>query len=178
MRFWLRAALAGLLFAVTSAACAPDVDLKTGLQILDVSTGWFDAGIVNGQNKLVPAISFKLKNVSTQKLSVIQVNVLFKRINDPAEWGSGFVTVVGSQGLAPGATTETVTVKSNLGYTGSDQTRQENEASHGGGSVPPNSHRCGLVFADALGGACEGPRACSLAGSVSGAGRERGMRPR
>jgi hypothetical protein len=125
MRFWLRAALAGLLFAVTSAACAPDVDLKTGLQILDVSTGWFDAGIVNGQNKLVPAISFKLKNVSTQKLSVIQVNVLFKRINDPAEWGSGFVTVVGSQGLAPGATTETVTVKSNLGYTGSDQTRQE-----------------------------------------------------
>jgi len=73
----------------------------------------------------VPAISFKLKNVSDQKLKVIQVNVLFKRVNDPAEWGSGFVTVVGSAGLAPGAVTDTVLVKSNLGYTGSDQTRQE-----------------------------------------------------
>ena len=61
------------------SACGPAVDLTKGLQILDVSTGWFDAGIVNGQNKLVPAISFKLKNVSDQKLTVLQVNVLFKR---------------------------------------------------------------------------------------------------
>jgi len=125
MRVWLRACLAGLLLAATSAACAPPVDLTKGLQILDVSTGWFDAGIVNGQNKLVPSISFKLKNASDQKLNVIQVNVLFKRINDPAEWGSGFLSVVGSEGLAPGATTPTQTIRSNLGYTGSDQTRQD-----------------------------------------------------
>ena len=114
-----------LLFSLVCAGCGPAVDLTKGLQILDVSTGWFDAGLVNGQNKLVPTISFKLKNVSDQKLSVLQVNVLFKRINDPAEWGNGFLTVVGSSGLPAGATTETLTIKSNLGYTGSDQTRQE-----------------------------------------------------
>jgi hypothetical protein len=123
MRAWLRACLAGLLLA--AGACGPDVDLKQGLQIVDVSTGWFDAGLVNGQNKLVPLISFKLKNISTQTLSVLQVNVLFRRVNDPQEWGSGFLAVVGSSGLAAGATTETLTIKSNLGYTGSDQTRQE-----------------------------------------------------
>jgi hypothetical protein len=33
--------------------------------------------------------------------------------------------VTGSEGLAPGAETKPLTVKSNLGYTGSDQTRQE-----------------------------------------------------
>ena len=121
MRVWLRACLAGLL--LTSTACGPAVDLTKGLQILDVSTGWFDAGLVNGQNKLVPSISFKLKNLSDQKLSVLQVNVLFKRINDPHEWGNGFLTLVGSGGLAPGATTETLTIKSDVGYTGSDQTR-------------------------------------------------------
>jgi hypothetical protein len=125
MRVWLRACLAGLLLAVTSAACGPAVDLTKGLQVLDVSTGWFDAGIVNGQNKLVPTISFKLKNVSDQKLTVLQVNVLFKQITDSKEWGNGFLTVVGSSGLAPGATTETLTVKSDKGYTGSDQTRVE-----------------------------------------------------
>jgi len=124
MRVRFRALLAALLFT-TSVACAPDVDLKKGLEIQDVSTGWFDAGIINGQNKLVPAMSFRLKNVSDQKLKVIQVNVLFKRVNDPAEWGSGFLTVVGSEGLAPGAVSAPVLVKSNLGYTGADQTRQE-----------------------------------------------------
>ena len=125
MRATFRVCLAVLLLALPAAGCAPDVDLTKGLQIQDVSTGWFDAGIVNGQNKLVPAIAFKLKNVSAQKLTVIQVNVLFKRIDNPAEWGSGFLTVVGSSGLAPGATTDRLIVKSNLGYTGSDQTRQE-----------------------------------------------------
>jgi hypothetical protein len=125
MRVWLRACTAGLLLAATSVACGPAVDLTKGLQILDVSTGWFDAGLVNGQNKLVPTVLFKLKNVSDQKLSVLQVNVLFKRINDPAEWGNGFLTVAGSSGLGPGATTGVLVIKSNLGYTGSDQTRLE-----------------------------------------------------
>ena len=74
-----------------------------------MSTGWFDDGLKNGQNKLVPAITFKLKNVSDQKLSVIQVNVLFKQVDNPAEWGSGLLSVVGSKGLA-----------SDHGYTGED----------------------------------------------------------
>jgi hypothetical protein len=72
-----------LLVALGSAACGPTVDLAKGLKITVVDSGWFDAGIVNGQNKLVPAISFRLKNVSDQKLKVIQVNVLFKRVNEP-----------------------------------------------------------------------------------------------
>jgi hypothetical protein len=119
----LACAVAAMLAA---ASCAPDVDLTTNLQVLDVSTGWFDAGIVNGQNKLVPTITFKLKNLSGQKLSVLQANVLFHRVSDPnVEWGAGFLSVTGSEGLGPGAETKPLTVKSNLGYTGSDQTRQE-----------------------------------------------------
>ena len=96
------------------------------MKVLDVSTGWLDAGIVNGQNKLVPTITFTLKNLSNQSLAVLQANVLFHRVGDPnIEWGAGFLSVTGSQGLGPGAATRPLTVKSNLGYTGSDQTRQE-----------------------------------------------------
>src|SRR5712691_11642712 len=113
MRAWLRACLASLMLAAT--ACGPVVDLRQGMQIEDVSTGWFDAGLVNGQNKLVPSISFKLKNISDQTLSVLQVNVLFRRVDDPQEWGAGFLTVAGSSGLPAGATTEMLTIKSNLG---------------------------------------------------------------
>ena len=114
-----------LLASVSVAGCAPTVDLKKGLQVTILDSGWFDAGIVNGQNKLVPSFTFTLKNVSDQKLVTIQVNALFRRVNENEEWGSGFKTVVGSEGLPPGSTTPPITVRSQLGYTGSEQSRQE-----------------------------------------------------
>jgi hypothetical protein len=123
MRARTRACLLSLL--LLSSGCGPTVDLTKGLQILDISSGWFDAGIVNGKTKLIPSISFTLKNVSDQKLPVLQVNALFRRVTEKDEWGSGFVTAAGSGGLAPGATTETLTIKSDRGYTGSDQSRQQ-----------------------------------------------------
>jgi hypothetical protein len=101
------------------------VDLTKGVQVTVVNTGWYDAGIVGGQNKLVPSVTFTLKNVSQQTLSTLQVNALFRRVTENDEWGSGFLTAAGSDGLAPGATTPPLTVKSPLGYTGSDQSRQE-----------------------------------------------------
>lgn len=111
---WLPVSLAG------AAACGPTVDLATGIEIAAISTGWLDAGIVDGKNKVVPAVTFKLKNVSDQKLSTLQVNAIFRRVNTNEEWGDGFRTVAGSGGLAPGAATDSVTINAQLGYTGSD----------------------------------------------------------
>ena len=108
-----------------ASGCGPTVDLTKGLQVQIVSTGWFDAGIVDGKNKLVPSISFKLKNVSTQTLPVLQVNALFHRVGEKDEWGSGFLTAAGSSGLAPGAATPPLTIRSQLGYTGSEQSRED-----------------------------------------------------
>jgi hypothetical protein len=111
-----------MVLALTSlvVGCGPTVDLGTSLEVLDVSTGWHDAGIVQGNNKLVPAVTFKLKNNSDQRLVVLQVNALFRRISEPDEWGSDFRTVVGSEGLEPGATSQELTLRSNLGYTGTE----------------------------------------------------------
>src|SRR5262249_10847212 len=83
-------------------------------------TGWFDAGIVNGQNKLVPSISFKLKNTADQKLPALQINALFRRLTEKDEWGSGFLMVAGSGGLAGGASTGPLSINSQLGYTGTE----------------------------------------------------------
>src|SRR5438128_1419742 len=110
---------------VLFSGCGPSVDLTKGLQVTIVDTGWYDVGIVNGQNKLVPSVTFTLKNVSEHKLTTLQVNAIFRRVSENDEWGSGFLTAAGSEGLAPGATTSALTVKSPLGYTGSDQSRQE-----------------------------------------------------
>src|SRR5262245_59196192 len=114
-----------LLLAVAAAACGPTVDLTKGLKLTVAETGWYDAGIVNGQNKLVPTIIFTLSNQSDQSLGSLQVNALFRRVSEEKEWGSGFITASGSRGLAPGATTDPLVMRSQLGYTGSDQSRQE-----------------------------------------------------
>jgi hypothetical protein len=114
-----------LLLALVSPGCGPTVDLTKGLQVTIVNSGWFDAGIVNGHNKLVPSVSFTLKNVSEQKLVSLQINALFRRVTENEEWGSAFLTAAGSDGLAPGATSPVLIARSQLGYTGSDESRQE-----------------------------------------------------
>jgi hypothetical protein len=112
--------------AFISVSCGPTVDLTKGLTVAVVSSGWFDAGIVNGnQNKLVPSVTFTLTNVSDQKLPVLQVMASYRRVNENEEWGNAFLAATGSEALAPGATTKPLTARSQLGYTGSNQSRQE-----------------------------------------------------
>jgi hypothetical protein len=113
------------LFILTAAGCSPPVDLTTGLQIKDVSTGWYDFGIVDGKNKLVPSISFTLKDVSPRKLPVLQVQAIFRRVTENEEWFAKFAQVIGSEGLAPGATTPPITIRSERGYTAANQSREE-----------------------------------------------------
>jgi hypothetical protein len=115
-----RPVLLFLSLLVVCAGCAPDVDLSTKLEILNLSSGWFDLGVVNGQNKLVPSVTFALKNNSDQTLATLQVNALFHRVTEKDEWGAGLLTAAGSSGLAPGAQTGPLTIRSQLGYTGSE----------------------------------------------------------
>jgi hypothetical protein len=114
-----------LLIALFSAGCGPNVDLTKGLKVNVINSGWYDDGIVNGKNRLVPSITVTLTNVSDQKLPVLQLNALFRRVSELDEWGSAFFTVSGSEGLAPGATTPALTIRSDHGYTGADQSRQD-----------------------------------------------------
>jgi len=98
-------AVAGVSAAVVSApACGPGADVSTAIQVLDVSSGWYDAGIVNGQNKLVPSVTFKLKNISDKPVTTLQANVLFHRVNSPEEWGSGLQPAIGRDPSPVGAT--------------------------------------------------------------------------
>lgn len=116
------------LCAVAVTGCGPKVDLTQKLEIVDVHTGWDDMGVVDGQNKIVPSISFKFKNNSDQTLNTLQANVLFKRVGEETEWGSGFVRVSGAEGLPPGQTSNAQKVSCPKGYTGT-QPRAEIMAS-------------------------------------------------
>jgi hypothetical protein len=113
-----RSLLLVALLAIASG-CGPSVDVKQALQVTDVVTGWYDAGIVEGnKNKLVPRVSFRVKNVSNESVASVQLNAVFRVVGDVQELGSMFVRGIGPEGLAAGQATETFSLQSTLGYTG------------------------------------------------------------
>ncbi len=73
-----RAVSALLLLLLSSASCAKPVDLKASLELSDVSSGWFDAGIVAGRNKVVPNVSFRLVKKGGADVDRISLNALFR----------------------------------------------------------------------------------------------------
>jgi hypothetical protein len=139
-----RAALAlALAAALSGSACTP-LDVQAALAITDVTTGWLDVGFDDlGRNKLVPTISFSLRNVSEQRLRTLQLNGVFRRcqvlyagqpepeepvsppdeaagtcLGEDQEWGSALVRAVGREGVIPGDGLGPFTMESGLGYTG------------------------------------------------------------
>jgi len=114
--------LAAILFS--SVSCGPRVDLATALSVTDVFSGYYDFGIVNGLNKLVPSISFRLKNAATSPLTQVQLIVSFWQKGADGELDSKEVTGIGGTAVAPGGTSDPVLVRSDTGYT-IDQPRNE-----------------------------------------------------
>jgi hypothetical protein len=111
--------------ALPHAACAPRIDVKQALQVTDVVSGWYDAGIIaGGKNKLVPSVTFRVKNVSDQPVTYVQFNAVFRVIGDVQELGSKLVRGVGGEALGPGEFAGPYTLQSDLGYTG-EQPRAE-----------------------------------------------------
>lgn len=108
-----------------AVACGPSIDLRQDLQVVDVSTGWFDAGIVDGKNKLVPSITFVLKNASDHKVNSVQLTLAFWRKGEDGEFDDAFLqTAINATGLAPGAQSAPITLRGSVGYTG-EQPRLE-----------------------------------------------------
>jgi hypothetical protein len=107
------------LAALLSISCGASEGAVASLEPLEVVTGWFDAGIVEGgKNKLVPSVSLKLRNKSDDSIRSVQVNAIFRRVGEQEMWGEYFGWAIPREPLAAGATTDTLVMRSALGYTG------------------------------------------------------------
>jgi hypothetical protein len=114
-----RLALA-LVPALLLTACESR-EVEKDLKIVNVHTGWYDAGIVaGGQNKLVPSVSLELQNISDRAISSVQVQAVFHRVGEQEAWGAHFVRAIDTSGLDAGSTTKPIVLRSSLGYTGSE----------------------------------------------------------
>lgn len=103
-----------LASALSASACGKPVDLKQSTQVTDVSSGWFDAGIVDGKNKLIPTITFRISKTSGVDLSSLSLNVVFRVAGEQDHSDDVFVQRVDFSG----DTTANITVRSQFGYTG------------------------------------------------------------
>lgn len=122
----LRLAVALAVLALPIACSGPQVPLAEQVEVTDITTGWFDAGIVDGgKNKLVPTISLQLRSIAAEPIRVLQLNAVFRTVDDPdREWGTAYARAIGSDGLMPGDSTSPIVLRSQLGYTG-EQPRHE-----------------------------------------------------
>jgi hypothetical protein len=105
-----------ILSGAGAAACAV-IDLGKALQITDVQTGWYDNGIKDGMNHLVPQITFRLKNVSADSVNSVQMTIAFWMDGADGMMEEVLKQGIGSEGVAPGADSEPIKARSPVGYT-------------------------------------------------------------
>jgi hypothetical protein len=106
------------LALIAAAACGKYPDLKNGLKVVNALTGYHDDGITpEHENKLVPSVTFQLKNETTESLSYIDLAVDYWRDGDDGPLDSKIVPGIAGQALQPDQTSESVTIRAEHGYT-------------------------------------------------------------
>lgn len=109
-----------LALPVLLAACSARVDLNEALEIADASGGWYDAGIKDGKNKIVPSVTFRVRKAAGADIDSIALNVVFRHPPAPGtdteeDWGEVFIQ---NAEFSEGAQTPPLTVRTENGYTG------------------------------------------------------------
>jgi hypothetical protein len=114
--------LIALSLTVVLAGCSRDV--KTDLEVVDVDTGWYTLGLVRegpdqGKTKLVPGVSIRLKNISAEPISAVELNAVFRHVEDQAVIDEHFVTGIPRKApVAAGETSGRVVLRSEVGAVG------------------------------------------------------------
>jgi hypothetical protein len=95
-------------------------ELKSSIELTDIETRWEKKYYQPWPPKLtlVPAISFKVKNIGEEPLSYIYFNGIFRFIGEKENLGDNFLAGIHGKPLMPGETSEVITLQSNFGVEG------------------------------------------------------------
>ena len=106
-----------VILSLAASGCGGAVDVKETFTVTDLSGGWFDAGIVDGKNKLTPSVTFRLHKKTDADVSSLSLNILFKRLvgGQEEEFEDVFMQRVD---FTQANSTDLLTVRPKAGYTG------------------------------------------------------------
>ncbi len=114
--------LLGALALAFQAGCKTmsQEELKGSLEIVDVQTKWVSKHYQPWPQRLilVPVISFRVKNLTAKPLAYVNFNAIFKFKGAQENMGDCFLAAIRGDGIPPGATSNVITLKSNLGVDG------------------------------------------------------------
>jgi hypothetical protein len=105
-----------LAAALAVGSCSAP-NLNQAIEVTDVLSGWYDNGLKDAKNHLVPSITFRLKNRSDQALNSVQLTVAFWQEGSDGEADSRQVVGISGTAVPAGQSTESITVRSTVGYT-------------------------------------------------------------
>ncbi len=97
-------------------------ELEGSFEILDIDTKWVKKVYQPWppKLKLVPAISFRVKNVSDRPLKYVYFHANFKIRDDISNLGHGFLEAIRGEPLLPGETSEPILLQSDFGFEGTN----------------------------------------------------------
>lgn len=95
-------------------------ELKASLEIVDLETKWVEKYYQPWPPKLilVPAISFRVKNLTDKPLRYVNFNANFRFKADFENLGDSFLAAIRGEPIQPGELSEVITLKSNYGVEG------------------------------------------------------------
>jgi len=116
-------ARSALALALTGVVGCTQVNLQEALEVTEVSTGWYDDGVVDapgqqqdGWNHLVPYVSFRLQNESERPLSSVQLTVSFWWAGGDGEFDSVLTSGIGDESVPAGGSTDPIHIRGNVGF--------------------------------------------------------------
>jgi hypothetical protein len=108
-------------FIQTGCQKAPSAEeLKASMEIVDVETKWVKKYYQPWPAKLtlVPAISFRVKNLTEEAIRHISFEAVFRFMDDTKTLGEGFLPGLPAGSIPPGEASDTILLKSRLGVEG------------------------------------------------------------
>src|SRR5262252_2329703 len=110
--------IAAATLAAGLATGCHSIDLSKALEVQPVLTGYYDDGLLNGENHLVPSITFKIKNVASETVGAgIPVTVSFWFAGDTDDANDTVLLRGFEHALPAGGETTAYTARAPHGFT-------------------------------------------------------------
>ena len=95
-------------------------ELKASIEVIDVETKWVKKEYHPWPPKLilVPAISFKVKNITDKPLRYVNFNAVFRIKNTYENIGDNYLAAIRNDPILPGELSDEILLKSNFGVEG------------------------------------------------------------
>jgi hypothetical protein len=109
-----------ILYKVGAVQTMTAEELNEAIEIVDVETKWVEKYYQPWPPKLilVPAISFRVKNLTDKPLNYINFNSNFRFKADYENLGDAFLAAIRKEPIPPEGLSEVITLKSNYGVEG------------------------------------------------------------